>query len=423
MRTRIFILSLVTFVAPLGAQTKADFSQFVAMGDGLAAGFADFQLREIYQVNSFPALVAKQVGTLFPQPLIQSPGIGYVPGFPILPVRLPNTLQTTVRVAAGPVPVRPDAEGQPPQDVFVFNTSVPNMTVSDAYQRYPSQPLIQKNMQQSTLNMILSFPATVTGPDKPYWTQLKYVEELRPTFVILSLGYSDVLPAAAAGDPAMVTSVASFHTSYAAILAGLKSTFATVLVVNIPDPTDTAFYSTLTQASSILVAPVSTLQGLYNLNPTDEITLPGLMAIAAQLTSGQTGPLPPGSIVSAANVAALKAAVAALNTEIASQASAAGLPVYDVKSLFSSLLANGYVSNGQTLTANFLGGLYSLSGFYPGSTVQAIIANGVLGLINQTYGTNFPLVSVDAINTQDPTHLVSLPALRPASNAKGNITR
>ena len=86
----------------LFAQAKADLTQFVVLGEGLSAGFADFQLREIYQTNSFPALIARQAKVLFPQALIQSPGIGWVPGFQVLPALVPNTLQDTVRVPAAP---------------------------------------------------------------------------------------------------------------------------------------------------------------------------------------------------------------------------------------------------------------------------------------------------------------------------------
>jgi hypothetical protein len=419
MRTCVFILGLAAILAaPAGAQqssssSKVDFTQFVTMGDGLAAGFGDFQLREVYQVNSFPNLIAKQLNVLFPQPLIQSPGIGYVPGFPILPVRLPNTLQTTVRVPAGPKPIRPDGEGQPTQDVFVFNASVPNMTVSDAINRYPSSPLIQKDMQQSTLNIILSYPATLVGPNKPYWTQLQYVHLMNPTFVILSLGYSDVMAAAAVGDPAQVTPSDSFHSSYAAILTGLQSTFAKMVIVNIPDPTDTGFYQTQAMAAQVLNTTPSNLQALYTLKSDDQITLPGLMAIANQLQAGQVGLLPPYSIVSNANVTALKAAVKALNADIASQAQSAKIPVYDVGSLFSQLRANGYLtSSGQLMTANFLGGLYTMSGFYPGATVQALIANGVIGTINTAYGTSIAPIGLDTVTAADPNHRVMLPAVR-----------
>jgi hypothetical protein len=433
MGMRILISTLVLAIGsavPSGAQQKADFTQFLVMGEGLAAGFADFQLREIYQSNSFPALMAQQIGVLFPQPLIQSPGIGYVPGFPVLPVRIPNTLQTTVRVASGPpcpptpqyfqvpctgvqVPVRPDGEGQPSQNIFVFNTSVPNMTVADALNRAPVPPMVQKDMQQTTINMILGFPGMVTGPNRPLWTQLQYTQELKPTFVLVALGYAEVVAAAAAGDPTLIPSVADFHTNYAAILSGLKSTFAPVLIVNIPDPTDTAYFSTLTSASRLLLASPATIQSLYKLNSDDQITINGLVAMANQMNINKVGALPPGSIVSAATIAAIKAGVTALNTEIASQAQANNSPLYDVRSLFSGLRANGVFANGQTLTADFQGGLYSMCGFYPGSTVQALIANGVLSLVNKTYGSNYGLINVDTMAAADPTIRVTASRVQP----------
>ncbi len=442
MGKRVLILTLVLTigsVVPSGAQSKADFTQFVVMGEGLAAGFADFQLREVYQTNSFPALMAQQINVLFPQPLIQSPGIGYVPGFPILPVRIPNTLQTTVRVASGPpcpptpqyfqvpcngvaVPVRPDGEGQPSQNIFVFNTSIPNMTVSDAINRTPVPPLVQQtDMQQTTINMILGFPGMVTGPNRPVWTQLQYVQELKPTYVLVALGYSEAVAAAAAGDPTLIPSVSSFHNNYAAILSGLKSTFAPVLIVNIPDPTDTAYFSTLTSASRLLLASPATIQSLYNLNSDDQITIPGLIAMANQMNINRVRALPPGSIVSAATIAAIKAAVTALNTEIASQAQQNNSPLYDVRSLFSQLRASGTFANGQTLTADFQGGLYSMCGFYPGSTVQALIANGILTLVNKTYGSNYSLVNVDNLAAADPN--IRVTASRVRAPSRPEVTR
>jgi hypothetical protein len=442
MGNRILILTLVLAigsVVPSGAQSKADFTQFVVMGEGLAAGFADFQLREVYQTNSFPALMAQQINVLFPQPLIQSPGIGYVPGFPMLPVRVPNTLQTTVRLPPGqgcptttqyftipcttvPVPVRPDGEGQPSQNIFIFNTSVPNMTVSDALNRTPVPPMVQQaDLQQTTINMILGFPGMVTGLNRPVWTQLQYVQELKPTFVLVALGYSEVVAAAAAGDPTLIPSVANFHTNYAAILAGLKSTFAPVLIVNIPDPTDTAYFSTLTSASNLLLASPATIQSLYKLNADDQITINGLVAMANQMNINKVGALPPGSIVSAATIAAIKAGVTALNTEIASQAQSNGSPLYDVRSLFSQLRASGTLANGQTLTADFQGGLYSMCGFYPGSTVQGLIANGILTQVNKTYGSNYALVNLDNLASVDPTVRVTASRVNP--RPKPEVTR
>ena len=87
----------------------------------------------------------------------------------------------------------------------------------------------------------------------------------------------------------------------------------------------------------------------------------------------------------------------------------------DVRALFSQLRASGYTTSaGTLLTANVQGGLYSLCGYYPGSTVQALIANGVLALINKTFSTSLASVSVDTIVAADPNIRVT-PNARVAS--------
>lgn len=75
---------------------KLNPTTFVVLGDGLAAGAGDFGLSEDLQAYSFPALAAQKIGTAFPQPIIEGPGIGPVIGFQDLPVRLPQAMQTTV---------------------------------------------------------------------------------------------------------------------------------------------------------------------------------------------------------------------------------------------------------------------------------------------------------------------------------------
>jgi hypothetical protein len=80
-----------------GQQRKLDATNFVVMGEGLAAGMADFSLKDIYQEKSFPAQMAEKMNTAFPQPLIQGSGIGNVPGFAPMPVRTPGPGQGAVR--------------------------------------------------------------------------------------------------------------------------------------------------------------------------------------------------------------------------------------------------------------------------------------------------------------------------------------
>src|SRR5690349_21219397 len=106
------MLLAVLAAAPAAAQNKLDTTQFIVVGEGLGAGMADFGLRESYQERNFGALMAKQMNTAFPQPVIESQGIANTPGFPALPPRLPGIQQGGVRK-------------QFPPTLFVFNLSVP----------------------------------------------------------------------------------------------------------------------------------------------------------------------------------------------------------------------------------------------------------------------------------------------------------
>src|SRR5205809_4206873 len=71
-------------------------ARFVILGEGLAAGMTNFSLIEDDQRDSFGAQLARQLGMAFPQPLLQSPGLGDAPGFRKIPVMVPYDQQTTV---------------------------------------------------------------------------------------------------------------------------------------------------------------------------------------------------------------------------------------------------------------------------------------------------------------------------------------
>jgi hypothetical protein len=94
--------------------------------------------------------------------------------------------------------------------------------------------------------------------------------------------------------------------------------------------------------------------------------------------------------------------VQALNTAIASAASAAGAHVYDLQGLFSRVHSQGLQVGSSTLTAQFLGGFYSLDGYYPGVTGQGLIANELLTMVNKTYNTSYPLVDLTTLILNDP---------------------
>ena len=84
-----------------------------------------------------------------------------------------------------------------------------------------------------------------------------------------------------------------------------------------------------------------------------------------------------------------------------------------MNALLASIKARGFVVNGQRLTVDFLGGLFSLDGIHPTYTGHAILANEFIKTLNSRLGTDIPPLAVRQVAVSDP--LVLPQAGRPAS--------
>lgn len=397
------ILFCGALALPGWAQRPAfDPRSMIVVGDGIAAGMNDFALRETYQKQSFPALVAAQLKTAMSLPLIEAPGLGNVPGFPPLPVRVPGPSQTTVRT-------------QFPPPLFVQNLSVPGAKLTDVLTRKPGWPLIQPNDAQQTLtNMILGYPALILGNDKPLWTAADYAEQMAPTFVVVSLGYSEFLDASASGDTRLLPDLAAAKTNMTLILKRMKDTQAKVIVLNVPDPLDTAFFTTMSGATRILGATPAQLQRVFGLRADDVLTVQGVTSAARMLRQGAITTLPAGSVISGTAAAAISVSVRSYNAMIATAVQDLSLRSYDLNALIRSLRVNGLTVGNNVYTSDYMGGLYTLSGFYPGNSVQALIANGIISTLNSAFGTSYPTVNVTTAANSDPaTRFISPQTRRP----------
>ncbi|HWW77289.1 MAG TPA: hypothetical protein VNZ44_17935, partial [Pyrinomonadaceae bacterium] len=316
-------------------------------------------------------------------------GIGYPVGFARPPVLVPQPLQTTVFDRIPPTPVR--------------NLSVPGLRLRDALELRPAQPLVRRDSHKLTaLNLILGALHIARGDGGPTPTQLDYALACRPTFALVALGYHEVLAAAVAGDPGALPDAKSFGSDYARLLKSLRGAGAEVLALTIPDPCDTAYFSTLAEAAQTLMVEPAVLLNLYNLSGDELLTVHGLHEIGFQLFGQAIGPLPENATLSTEVASRISARVAELNSRLASVASEHGALVYDLCALFRRLKTDRYSTGARWLTAEYLGGFYSLNGYYPGATGHALIANELLHFLNINYGADFPQVNVSEVSQADP---------------------
>jgi hypothetical protein len=371
-------------------------SRFVVLGEGLAAGMTNFSLIEADQLDSFPAQVARQMNVGFVQPLIQAPGIGDAPGFPRLPVRLPLDHQTTVLGQLAPH--EPNA-----------NLSIPGLTLADALTRRPAAPLVRKtDVLQTEVNLILGMEGFLAGTDSQPPTQLEYALQREPTLVLIELGFVEALEAAVAGDPSLIPDPGTFRSQYSRLVQAFRAANCEIVVTTVPDPLDTAYFSPVDAAARVLKVPAAIVAGAYGVAGDDRISVNALTEMGCQLICKSLQPLPERSFLRGAMAAMISKGVDALNAAIESVGRENGAVVYDLRALFQTVRRSGVRVGTRNLTADFLGGFYSLDGYYPGKTGQALIANGILELLNRTYGTAFDLVHVEEVIERDPVAMYQL---------------
>ncbi|HEX4347950.1 MAG TPA: hypothetical protein VHZ73_10275 [Vicinamibacterales bacterium] len=364
-------------------------SRFVVLGEWLASGMANFSLFEDDQRESFAALLARQMSAELPQPFIQPPGIGHAAGFPVLPVRLPYDHQTTVLAEfppAGPI----------------SNLSVPGLTVADAVTLRPAPPLVDRSSQKQTaVNFILGMPGLLNGDTNGLPTQLEYALARKPSFALIVLGFAEVMEAAAAASPDTLPDLAAFRANYTRIVTELRASGCDVIVATIPDPMDTAAFSQAPSAARNVKLPLAVLEHEYNLKSGDRLTVNGLMEVGYRVMAKDRTPLPAGSILPGAVASKVSIRVRELNAVISSIALEHGATVHDLAALFRRVKSPGASTGGRTLTADFLGGFYSLNGYTPGRAGHALIANDLLDTINRAFGTSFARVDVSKIVEKD----------------------
>jgi hypothetical protein len=184
----------------------------------------------------------------------------------------------------------------------------------------------------------------------------------------------------------------------------------------------TAYLTSVPKLAAILNLSVDKVEKKLGLHLGDMVTpyaFPLIQAMGRSLTalpdSDSQGPV----VIRAATLATIRAAVVAYNLEIAQEAAASGATLVDIYSLINDLAANGVLVGGQTLTTDFMGGLFSLDGVHPTNTGYAIIANEFIKTMNSFLRTNIPLADVVKVSQHDP--LIFPPIVQGASTGHVDV--
>lgn len=386
---------------------SADFSRYISVGNSLTQGHQDNGVHneQDQQENSFPAIIAKQMGVNFSQPMVEGDGSGYK--------KLQDLDPTVIDV---PASSNWGASGWSGWDQ---NTKYNNLgisgirltdcvpTVGDATSGLVNQFITSNNPFGGFLDFGSLFSPV---------SYLDHVKASNATFYTNWLGNNDVLGwATSGGDDGTIsvplvgsiniselTPVNVFRNKYDSIMGAFKANGAKGVCATIPDVTAIPYFTTVTLEA--IGQDVWITEGPYSNNPgnvrkatnSDLILLTTKDALDAPAGHGfvQADPLDHTEVLDKDEVAYVQNHTRLVNAEIRASAAAHGAGVVDMHAVMYTL-QSGMMFDGVSYDANYIqGGAFSLDGVHPNTRGYAIIANEFIEVINTTYGSNLRPVQV-----------------------------
>lgn len=378
------------------------FERYVSIGNSITAGFQSNGINEITQQQSYAFLLARAMRSPFYTPLLRFPGcpapydsLWSSQGAPV-PHRIGGTSGAfcALRTVVNPPPP------------FISNVAVPGARVVDTY----------SNLTASA-NPLTTFILGGT-------TQVQMMRRAGATFVTVWIGNNDVLGAALdtanAGNPALVTDIATFQNQYTTLLDSLEDAGIThAVLIGVANVTAIPYFVRGSKFFNVKFAGDSipgpntankTFPANFLVNPNcappagDTILVPfprGAAVLSfARVTPAATVGVDCADVhnVSRAEVLNMVAAVTAYNTFISSQASARGYLFVDPNALFAALPpgaipafpnvpAAGNSPAFAPAYATPFGTFFSFDGVHPTAATHRLIAQTLATVINAGYGT------------------------------------
>ncbi len=453
---KIYIIAAVAFTfaackpsvkisAPV-SPGSATFTNYLAIGNSLTAGYADNTLYLTGQINSYPQRLFEQFSMItgdrgakgpFIQPLLHG-NDGY-PGAKLIMGVSTNTCTGTSSLGPMSVPnyvadpldanvyVSPVNNGQ------INNIGVPGIRIAD---------YIVPGYASIFNPYAARFYADPAGtPMKELKTM---VNNLYPTFFTFWLGANDVLGYASNGgqgrgadsaapvfgdfyNPNDITPTYVFEKLYDSALKIASSTGASGALINIPDITSIPAFTTIPADGLFLVrqSQADSLNAFWHTSFPDISFKIGHNLFIIQDNAGQTRqavpgeliilsssilnnitcqgwgsytPILKGSVLTTDEIQFIRTATARFNDFIEKEALKYNLAYVDMFTYLKTV-AGGIAYNGIDYTAQYVsGGAFSLDGVHLTPRGYALVANEIIKTINAKYHSTIPYADVNRYN-------------------------
>ncbi len=321
---------------------------YISMGDSLTEGVQSKNAAWQTQVNSYAVWLARKMEVQFVLPYIQSDFLAQDGDMAGRSRILPYTLSPNLGIAGQKVGdlLRERADAQ-----------TPGQFDSEA-------DLVLFHKQGS---------------------QIEIAEFWKPPMASLWIGANDILRTAIAFDKldgSQKTPLQDFAADFHEVAQRMNAAGIQTIYANIPDIASIGFLL----SPQDLVEFTGSDQGLPQGHFTTVIAM-----VFIQLGIEDSSLLQdPDWVLDPTEVQAIRDHLNSMNQIIEDEAAAVQAPVVDVNAIFNDVVANPPTLGGFTVTRKFTGGLFSMDGFHPSNTGQALVARAFIEKMNDAWMLNIP---------------------------------
>lgn len=353
VRSRLaeILVFCVCLVALCFSPADAGAPIMLAVGDSIGEGVQSADANVRTQRFSYLKLLAGQIGTRFPLPLIASSPLGVIG-------------DTTFRSRLRPY-------------VAASNLSVSGADVHSLL--FDRADALSEEEIDSETDLVL-FPRV--------GSQMEIVEAIGPRFVVCWIGNNDVLSAALSFDQldaTQMTPIEDFRVDFEEIVLRLDALGTSVVFANIPNVTKIGFLVDHQDLMKFLGSDFDLPEGHFT-------SIVVMLLIRLGLDDGSLLK-DPDFVLDSDEVALIQKRIELFNGIINDAAESIDMPVVDINALFDEIDEDPPTFFGIPVTPRFLGGIFSLDGVHPSNIGHALAANAVIETINSRFHTDIPLLS------------------------------
>ena len=412
----------------------ADFTKFIAIGDGHTAGYMDDGLSLDGQRNSLGAILQQQLmmagAPTIEMPLMSDQNIGLnVNGLS----RLILGYKTDCQGISSLSPVRVSLQGETsafassaynPSKKY-SNFGVPGLRMIDMVStafgniNLPQHNAFFARMSKDQFNL--------PGTGNYSSVQENIFDGGYPTFCSIYLGIEDVLPYARSGatqhpmSPLAGFPGFGFEESLTQLCEQLSSQHVKAVIATIPNISDWPFFNTIPyngltldaeKAASLnqiynplgisfvvgsnpfmVVDPNAGMFGVRPAVPGEKILLTAPLDSVKCNQMGSIFPFRNEFVLTTEELATIQLRIEAFNAVIRQKATTYGFALVETGDFYDKL-TTGFTYNGATLSATFVsGGAFSLDGIHLNPRGNALLANEFIKVINKKFTAKIPLIN------------------------------